>query len=346
MLKRSLTLLALTGLFAPLAPLSAQDAHVFSYDRPDAQTFGAVLGDRILPEGQILVGYAFEQADYEDIFFGSDRIEAPTVFGLYTLSPFDRLDRRHTLQFSYGVTDYLTLRAAGVFVDYSRDVVAETGNPGELLLASTSNDGIGDIDIEGMVRLYESDSFLAHAGLGLEFPTGDYDATDFNLATSTQTRLPYNMQRGSGSTSLVPGITMATQNEHGTVGVQVRTRLRLNNGSFGWRAGNEVEGKLWAGYRINDVLALTTGVRALSFGSIDGFDETLDPTRDPAEDVILSGGTIVSAPIGVNVLLDQGFLEGNMFSFEFDWTIHQEYDNVRLGLDRVFRITWSKPYDL
>ncbi len=343
MLKRSLTLLALAGL---IAPLSAQEAHVFSYDRPDAQTFGAVLGDRILPEGMLHVGYMFEQADYEDIFFGSERIGAIDVFDLYTLSPFDRLDRRHRLQFSYGVTDYLTLRASGVFVDFQRDVVAETESPGELLLASTSNDGIGDVDIEGLVRLYESDSFLAHAGLALEFPVGDYDATDFNLATSTQTRLPYNMQRGSGSTSLVPGVTLSTQNEHGTVGVQVRTRLRLNNGAFGWRAGNEVEGKLWAGYRINDVIALTSGVRAFSFGSIEGFDESLDPTRDPAEDVILSGGTVVSIPLGLNVLLDQGFLEGNMFSFEFDWAVHQEYDNVRLGVDRVFRITWSKPYEL
>lgn len=346
MLKRSLTLLALAGLLAPLAPLSAQDTHEFSYDRPDAQTFGAVLGDRILPEGMLWVGYVYEQADYDGIRFGSERIDAPTVFSLYTLAPFDRLDRSHRLQFAYGVTEYLTVRASGVFVDYERDVVSQTESPGELILATTSNDGIGDIDLEAMLRIYESSAFLAHAGLGLEFPTGDYDATDLNLATSTETRLPYRMQRGTGSTSLVPGVTMVTQNEYGTVGLQVRARLRLNNGSFGWRAGDEVEANMWAGYRINDVIALTSGVRALTFGSIEGFDPDLDPTRDPAEDVILSGGTVVSIPLGVNVMLDQGFLEGNSFSFEFDWPVHQEYDNVRLGLDRVFRITWSKPYEL
>lgn len=343
MLKRSLTILALVGL---VAPLSAQEAHEFTYDRPDASIFGAILGDRIIPENTLWVGYAFEQSDYDGIRFGTDEIDAFTVFGTYATAPFDRTDRVHRLQFAYGVTDYLTVRASGVFVDYERDVVAEGENAGELLLATTSNDGIGDIDIEGLLRVYQTSSFLAHASLGFEFPTGDYDATGFNLGANADTRLPYNMRRGSGSVSVVPGLTMTTQNEYATVGAQVKARLRVNDNSFDFRSGDEVEANLWAGYRMNDVIALTSGLRLLRFGSVDGVDASLDPTRDPAEDVILSGGTIVSLPLGLNVMLEDGILAGNMFSFEFDWTIHEDYENVRLGLDRTFRITWSKPYAL
>jgi|GEM_PF-6744979 len=343
MLKRSLTLLALVGL---VAPLSAQEAHEFTYDRPDASIFGAILGDRIIPENTLWVGYAFEQSSYDGIRSGTNEIDAFSVFGTYAAAPFDRTDRVHRLQFAYGVTDYLTVRASGLFVDYQRDVIAEGANAGELLLATTSNDGIGDIDVEGLLRVYQSTSFLAHASLGVEFPTGDYDQTGFNLGANAETRLPYNMRRGSGSVSIVPGLTMSTQNEFATLGAQVKARLRVNDNTFGFRSGDEVEANLWAGYRMNDVIALTSGLRVLRFGSIQGEDAALDPSRDPAEDVILSSGTIVSLPLGVNVVLDNGILEGNMFSFEFDWTIHEDYENARLGLDRTFRITWSKPYAL
>jgi len=341
MLKRSLTLLALAGL---LSPVSAQDASEFSYDRPDAMQFGGVLGDRLLPAGTFMVGYTFEQADYDGVQFGSDEIselDVWNVFG-YTVTPFDRRDRGHRLQLAYGATDQLTIRGSATLRDFQRDILTE-----DLELARTENDGIGDVELEAMLEAYASNSFRAHVSLGVELPTGTFDENGDNaLLGAVPTRLPYNMQTGVGSLSVVPGVTIATQNEFGTVGLQARARFRVDENDAGWKAGDEILAKLWAGYRLNDVLALTTGIRVQRFNSIEGFDPALDPLFDPASDIILSGGTIVSAPLGATVAIDSGLLEGSVIAAEIDWPIHQDYDQVRITAQRTLRITVSRAFGM
>jgi len=341
MLQRSLTLLALAGL---LSPVSAQEAHEFSYDRPDAMYFGAVLGDRLLPEGTLSIAYTFEQADYDGIRFGTDEISAFDVFQVfgYTLAPFDRQDRGHILQLAYGVTDRITVRGSARFLDYERDLINE-----DLELARTENDGIGDVEVEGLLQAYASDAFRAHASLGLEIPVGSFDGNGLNvLAGAGESRLPYSMQTGNGSFTVVPGLTLATQNEVGTVGFQAKARFRLGANDSGWQEGDELEAKMWAGYRFGDILAVNSGIRVLRYGSIEGFDPALDPLFDPANDVILSGGTVVSVPLGATIAVDSGLLENYQFQAEIDWPIHQDYDLVRLSAQRAFRVTVSRAFGL
>lgn len=341
MLKRSLTLLALAGL---LSPLSAQDAPEFSYDRPDAMQFGGVLGDRLLPAGAFQIGYTFEQADFDGIQFGSDEVSALEVWNVfgYTVAPFERRDRGHRLQLGYGATDRLTLRGSAMFRDFQRDILTE-----DLFLARTENNAIGDVELEGMYEAYRTSSIRAHVSLGVELPTGTFDEDGENAFLGTDpSRLTYSMQTGVGSTAIVPGLTLATQNERGTVGVQAKARFRVGENDAGWKAGDEILAKLWAGYRFGDVLALTTGLRVQRFGSIEGFDDTLDPLFDPANDIIISGGTILSVPLGLNVALDRGVFEGTVIAAEFDWPIHQDYDQVRITQQRTLRITISRIFGM
>lgn len=341
MLKRSLTLLALAGL---LSPLAAQEAHEFSYDRPDAMHYGAVLGDRLLPAGALSIGYTFEQADYDGIRFGSDEITALDVWNVfgYTVAPFDRRDRGHRLLLGFGATDKLTVRGSATLNDFQRDLLNE-----ELELARTDNLALGDIEVEALLEAFQSASFRAHASLGVELPTGTFqEVSDNSLAGVAPSTLPYSMQTGVGSVTVVPGFTLATQNEFGTVGLQARARFRVNTNDAGWKAGDEIAAKLWAGYRLSDVAAVNTGLRVTRFNSIEGFDPSLDPAFDPASDIILSGGTIVTVPLGATIAVDNGLLEGTVIAAEIDWPIHQDYDQVRIDAQRTLRITVSRIFGM
>lgn len=341
MLKRSLTLLALAGL---LSPLTAQEAQEFSYDRPDAMQFGSVLGDRLLPAGTFSIGYTFEQADYDGVQFGSDEITAFDVWNVfgYTVSPFDRRDRGHRVRLAFGATDQLTIRGSAVFHEFQRDILTE-----DLDLARTLNDGIGDIEVEAMLEAYSSSSYRAHVSLGVEVPTGTFDATGENaFLGATETRLPYSMQTGNGSLAFVPGVTLSTQNGYGTVGVQAKARFRVSEDDSGWKAGDDISAKLWAGYRLSDIVAVTTGLRVNRFNSIEGFDASLDPLFDPANDIILSGGTVVSVPLGATAAINDGILGGTLIAAEIDWPVHQDFDQVRITETRTLRITVSRAFGM
>jgi hypothetical protein len=342
MLKRSLSLVALS--IAVAGPLSAQGAWQWDAERPDALQITAVEGASLVPRGSFMVQYTFGQESLDGLRFGSDEVALLDVLDLYAISPFERRNRSNRVQLAYGLTDFLTIRAAGSFLEFDRDVVDEFDN--ELFLLTTENDGIGDIEVEAMVKAYESASVRSLVSLGVELPTGTIDAEGDNLATGGQTTLPYNMQLGTGSIAIVPGVTAQTQNEFGTVGLQVKARLRLNNNDREYRYGDEVQASFWGAYAIADQIAIGSGVRAYRFAGIDGFDPWLDPGRDPAEDVVLSAATRVSIPLSLNVVLDEGLLAGNAFSFEFDWPVYENFDSFALSTERTFRITWNRTFGL
>ncbi|MDT8368502.1 MAG: hypothetical protein RQ745_04805 [Longimicrobiales bacterium] len=341
MLKRSFPLLALAALVA--APASAQEAHEFSYDRPDARQFGPIIGDRLLPAGAWEIGYTFEQREADEVRFDEDAIDIEDVFQVFgfQIAPFDRRDRWQRIDISYGVTDFLTVRGTGRFADFERDVVNDAD-----VLQRTESDGIGDVEIEAMIEAFNSRSVRSHISLGVELPTGDDGESDLNLATGQVERLPVSMQLGTGSVSLVPGVTFATQNEYGTVGAQAKARIRVDDSEFGWRRGDVFEARMWAAYRVVDVLSVHSGVRVHRSGSVEGMDPASDPTRDPAEDLTRSAATIVSIPLAVNVMLDRGPLSGTIFSAEFDWPVHQDFESIRLGTERSFSISIHRAFGM
>lgn len=342
MLKRSLPLVALS--LAAVAPLSAQDAWEWDAERPDALQITAIEGAALVPKGSFMVQYTFGQESLDGLQFGKNQVELIDVLDIYSIAPFERRNRANRIQVAFGLTDFLTIRAAGAFQEFDRDVVDEIDN--QLFVLTTENDGIGDIEVEAMVKAYESASVRSLVSLGVEIPTGTIDAEGDNLATGGMTTLPYNMQLGTGSLAIVPGVTAQTQNEFGTVGIQAKARLRLNNNDREYRYGDEVQAAVWGAYALTDQIALGSGFRVHRFGGIDGFDPWLDPLRDPAEDVVFSATTIASIPLSLNVVLEEGILAGNAFSFEFDWPVYQNFDAFGLSSERTFRVTWNRTFGL
>lgn len=318
------------------APLSAQD-YVWSDARPDAGPPAGVVGDRALPAGAVELRYIFSNTAFEGVQLGTQLVAPVSVLDFYDSTPFQRRDRMHRAVLAFGASESFTLLVDAHWIDRTRDVADEE------FFIETSASGLGDVSVEGLFQVYEGDATRVALTAGVELPVGSTDETGDLLVLQDQI-LPYEMQPGSGSLSALPGVTAVHQNAFGTVGAQVKARLRLNDNDRDYRLGDVVEARGWVGYRLNDFFAVTSGVRAFSWGSIQGVPDDVDIGRDPGEDPIFTGGKRVDVPLGLNVLMPEGSLEGHRLSIEFVWPVHQDYDNFRIANDWAFAVGWQTAF--
>lgn len=320
------------------APLTAQDdEYRWSDDRPDAMAPSSLVGTRMMPSGSVQLTYLFSNSSYSGVRLGSAAVDAGEVLSYYDSSPFQRRDRIHRAVLAFGAGESFTLLVDAHFADRSRDITDED------FFITTEASGVGDVGVEALVSVYEGAATRVHLSAGAEVSVGSTDERG-DLLTLRDQILPYEMQPGSGSVSVVPGIYAETQNEFGTVGAQVKARLRLTDNDRDYRLGDEVEANGWIGYRLNDWFALTSGVRALTWGSIQGAPSDVDVGRDPGEDPVFTGGMRVDIPLGLNIYMPSGSLAGHRLSMEFAWPVHQEYDNFRVAADWGFSIGWTKAF--
>lgn len=342
MLNRAFTfaaLAALTGLAALAGPAAAQEASgpVWSSDRPDGVAPVGVVGDRLLAPGAIEIAYRFRKVDYEGVQVGTRLVNFADVLDIYATTPFARTDRANDLQLSFGATERLTLLGTASWIERNRSVADDE------FFFSTNVSGVSDVQLEALFGVWSRDAVQIHLHGGVEIPVGSIDERGDLLDVPDQV-LPYEMQLGSGSISVVPGITGQVQNEFGTVGAQVKARLRVNDNDRDYRLGDEVDASMWMAYRVNPFFAFNSGLRYRSWGSIEGVDADLDPTRDPGEDAVFSGGEYVYLPLGLNVFMPEGSLQGHRLSVEFLFPVHQSTDAVRLSGDYAFTIGWRKAF--
>ena len=286
------------------APLTAQQDYVWSDDRPDAMAPASLTGTHMLPAGAVELRYVFSSASFEGVQLGNQLVAPVSVLDFYDTTPFQRRDRMHRAVLMFGASESLTVLVDAHWADRTRDIADEE------FFITTEASGIGDVTVEGLFSVYEGSATRVRMSAGAEVPVGSTDERGDLLALQDQV-LPYEMQPGSGSISFVPGVSAETQNEFGTVGAQVKARLRLNDNDRDYRLGDVVEANGWLAYKLNDFFAVTSGVRALSWGSIAGAPDDVDIGRDPGEDPVFTGGKRVDVPLGLNVLLPQGSLAGH-----------------------------------
>lgn len=321
MLRKSLAVMAFVALIA--VPGAAQEVeYQWSDDRPDARAPSAITGTRILPTGALELQYRFHKMNFGDVRFGTDVIPFLDVLDVYTGAPFGRTETAHMFTVSYGLLEWLTLEGTAGWLSRNRDF----GNEDVFVMNNSS--GISDIEAAALIEVYDRDGIKAHLVGGLEIPTGSIEKVGPDL-TGTPRLLPYEMQLGTGSFSIVPGASASIQNDKATVGAQVKARFRLFDNGRDYRYGDQFDGAMWAGYLLNEHFAVTTGLRLQKWGTIEGQDSGMDPTLDPGQDPFFSSGTRLDVPLGLNIRMTGGLLSGMDVLFEFVWPTYENFDAPR-----------------
>ena len=333
---RGTTVLA-AALFLAAAPLGAQET-MWTEDRPDGVAPAGITADRTLPSGILEIAYRFGHANAEGLRFGNQTVFEQDVLGLgFTFVPLERTSDVHWASLGFGIRDDITLMASGAWIEHNRT----TANDSTLFFNESS--GFSDVDLQGLFEFYRAGAYRGHFQLGVNIPVGSIEERG-DFGDGVDALLPYEMQIGTGSWGVAPGLTGQVQNDVGSVGAQARGVFSISDNDRGWRPGTQVQGKLWAGYRFNDFVSVSGGIRGYHSNAIQGFDPELETLRDPGDLALSFATERVDLPFGVNLRIPGGPLAGQRLSAEAVWTVHEESDGPILAHDWGFIIGFQSSF--
>jgi hypothetical protein len=328
-----------TALLAFSAVQAGAQQYTWNGMRPDAVGPAGVLGDRVLGQGVIEVTAAFTSNGHEGVRFGSDFLSFEDVFDLdFAVAPLSLGTEVLELQAAFGVQDNLTVIVRTAWMNKSRTQLTNS-----LEFFELESSGISDTEAHVLYELFNSGGVRAHVQGGLIVPTGSVDAEGAVVGVRTGV-LPYDMQLGGGVFGFMPGLTVQSQNDAGTVGAQIVGRIYVGENDRGWAPGNAIEANAWAAVHLNDYFSASARLRAVGWGAIEGFDADLDPFRDPGELPVSFGGELIQIPIGLNVYMPHGVLAGHRLTVEWISTAHESLDGPWLAADNGFVISWQKAF--
>lgn len=321
---------------------SAAGAQEYQYDTylPDGRAPAGVLGSHTLQKGQIEARYDLNTIDADGLLLGDLALTFEEALELFPEVPaaMDGLSQGFTLL--YGATDRLTLM--GHIRYYQRDLGHWTRDNEAFYTQSSS---IGDLVLSGMYSVYDKGPYRAHVDAGVSLPTGSIDQVDMTPQSfPIEGQLPYVMQTGSGTFDVLPGLTLNVQNEHGSVGGQIRGTLRFGENDRGYRFGDRMMGSVWFAPRINDFVGVSARVVFENWDGVSGTDAALDQTQVPTAVAAFTGGSRAEVPFGLNFLMSDGMLQGHRVAVEVSFPIHQDYDGIQLERNTTMIFSWQKVF--
>ena len=331
--------LLITAALLAAAPVDAQ-VFVWNADRPDGTSPMGIAADRTLARGSVRTGYRFMRMKAQGLKSGPDPLADLDALDLgFSFVPIRRTVDVHLVSVGIGVTDDLTLRAAGGWTSKQSEFANEE------VFFDTEASGITDVEADILWQLYGFGLWRGHVQLGIVAPVGSVDQrADFPEDSDAQ--LPYDMQIGSGVWTLVPAFGAQVMNELGSVGLQIRGSFPLASNDRGWRPGQQVDGVLWMARRFNDFVSASVGLRGSVSKGIQGIDAELETLRVPDDLALSFGGNRIDFPVGINIRLPSGPLAGQRFGAEVVWTAHEDTHGPRIASDWTVSLGWQGIFSL
>ncbi|MCW7491904.1 copper chaperone PCu(A)C [Leptospira sp. 2 VSF19] len=196
--------------------------------------------------------------------------------------------------------------------------------------APMSSAGIGDVSFSTAYRLIKTEHQNFFTGMGISLPTGSIDERD-NMPMMGKQKVPYNMQPGVGTYSLLPQLSYNGNYKKFSWGAQSQASLRIGKNDNNYRFGNRYEISGWLSFLVHESTSISLRVAKQRWLNLQGMDATLDPKMDPQNDPYRQGGMRSDLLIGVNFLVTSGILQGVRFGFEYGKPFHQNLNGPQLA---------------
>ena len=335
---RGLTLLAAVLVLA--APARAQ-TYVWNADRPDGVAPVGIAVDRPVQGRTLRASYRFSRTESRGLkTFSGPLLEAAALELGFKYVPIQTIATSHSATIGIGINDQVTLMVTGGWVSKAGEVANDS------VFFFENPTGVLDPEADVLWQVYADGPYRGHLQIGVIAPIPPSFKKRSDFPGAPKSYLPYDMQIGSGSWSVVPGIGGQVMNEVGSVGAQVRGVISVKDNSRGWRPGDRIEALIWVAHRFNDVVAASAGVRAAASNDIQGTDRELETLRLPGDLALTYGGNRVDLPVGFNFHVMKGPLAGQRIGVEGVWTVHEKVHGPKLASDWGITIGWQSTLDL
>ena len=203
--------------------------------------------------------------------------------------------------------------------------------------APMSSAGLGDVSFSAAYRFFHNERHALFGGMGLGVPTGSIDERDWMPMMGKQ-KVPYNMQPGSGTFSLLPQFSYIGNHKRLSWGILSQATLRVGKNDSHYRFGNRYESSLWFSFLIFDSWSVSFRMQKQRWLNLSGSDTSLDPKMDPQNDPYRQGGMRTDALLGVNFLVTGGILQGFRFGVEAGKPMWQTLNGPQLATRQIFNV--------
>jgi hypothetical protein len=276
-----------------------------------------VMGDHAHHQGGWMVSYRYMAMHMEGVGGGN-------VSG-YMMRPESMDMQMHMVGAMYAPLKNLTL---AIMVPYIiKDMDGERTMMGTTRPMSVHTEGYGDLRFAGIYDLWSTHAQQVLLNLAVGLPTGSIDEEN-----SAGNRLGYPMQLGSGSYSLIPGITYTGLSSGWGWGAQAKASVPLNENKHDYRLGNRYDLQVWGLHDLCRASAISLRLNGWHRENIHGEDSTLNQAMSPGNDPDLRAATRLDLLAGIDYRAS-GKLEGLRLTIEGGVPIYQDLDGPQLEMD-------------
>ena len=314
---------------------AATHADTSGKGRADSHAPIGVMGDHVHKKGDFMASYRYMTMNMKGNVDGSSSLNTAEVLNQYMVAPLEMTMDMHMFGLMYAPSNSLTLMIMLPLLNVEMDHVTRMGAE-----FTTKTDGLGDVTIAGLFKLYNKEGTNVHLNLGVSVPTGSITEKG-DTPMGNDVKLPYPMQLGSGTFDFLPGITYYTLADHWSWGAQAKFTLRLDTNDEDYTLGDRKMVTAWAAYQISPIVSISLRVEHQDWDEINGADPELNPMMVPTADPTLRGGNRTEAGLGANILIPSGALAGHRIAFEYLTGIAQNLDGPQLETEDRFIAGWQ-----
>jgi hypothetical protein len=249
--------------------------------------------------------------------------------GTYMMAPTSMDMQMHMIGVMYTPITDLSFMLMVPYMQMDMDMENRTG-----VKSSMSSDGIGDVKLSGTYSLWSTRVQQLMLNLGLGFPTGSINEKN------NGTRMPYPMQLGSGSYTIIPGITYTGLSNGWGWGAQAKASIPLDENKYDYTLGNRYDLQGWIFRDLCKASSLSIRLNGKRWENIDGSDSDLNPMMTPVADPDLRAGTRVDLLVGLDYRLIGKSID-NRFAVEYGVPVYQNLDGPQLETDYLINAGWQ-----
>ena len=297
-----------------------------------------VMGDHVHHKGSWMFSYTYMTMHMDGMRDGTDDLSNSEVLQDFMVTPTSMDMQMHMFGTMYAVTDDFTLMAMAPWISKDMDHRTRMG-----VRFSTSSDGIGDVKLSGIYKIYNRNDHQLLLNFGVSAPTGDIDEKG-NTPAMQNAQLPYPMQLGSGTWDLLPGATYTGRQNAWSWGSQALGTLRPGDNDNNYTLGDRLELSGWGAYRLAPAWSTSLRLKWQTWGDVDGNDSKLNPRMVPTADPDLQGGTRADLLAGVNFYAPSGVFGGNRLAIEGGIPVYENLDGPQMSTEWMLTANWQKVF--
>ena len=278
------------------------------------------MGDHYHRKGEFMASIRFMKMDMGENAIGSrgisdqEIIELPNPFSMsgmpakLSVVPENMVMDMVMIGGMYAPSDNLTWMGMIMLKDKSMDLTTYKGmmNRDQLGKFSSGSSDLSNIALSALLRIQETQTTRLHAQIGIEKSTGENSKMGSVLTPMNDKKemiMPYGMQIGDDSVSLLSALTYTKTYDLWKIGYQVNSKRSIQKDS--WSFGNKLEFNIWTQRDFSKVAAWSLRMKYQKTDPIDGRNVLISSpvqTANPRN----YGGKDFSLGFGINYNLRLG----------------------------------------